>query len=116
MHGLWTIYHLDVKSAFLYGEVQEGVYVDQPPGFMKKGYEFKVYRLKEALSRLTQIPRTWYACIDSHRAIFGFKKSSYEHTLYMKRDYSVIIIVWLYEDDLIYTGDNPQMLEEFKHQ
>lgn len=45
----WTMYQLDVKSAFLYGELKEVVYVDQPEGFVKKGEEDKVYRLNKAL-------------------------------------------------------------------
>lgn len=53
----WCVYQLDVKSAFLYGELKEEVYVDQPEGFIRVGEEDKVYRLKKALYDLKQAPR-----------------------------------------------------------
>jgi hypothetical protein len=53
----WLVHHLDVKSAFLNGELKEEVYVVQPPGFVKKGREHKVYKLDKALYGLRQAPR-----------------------------------------------------------
>ena len=112
----WIVFHLDVKSAFLYGELQEEVYVNQPPGFVRKGNENKVYRLKKALYGLKQAPRTWYTRINSVFAKLGFEKCPYEHTLYAKKNNNKILIVCLYMDDLIYTGSDSQMIEEFKKQ
>lgn len=48
----WCIFQLDVKSAFLYGELSEAVYIEHPQGFVKKGEEEKVYKLKKALCGL----------------------------------------------------------------
>ncbi|XP_075475779.1 uncharacterized protein LOC142511839 [Primulina tabacum] len=62
----WTIYQLDVKSAFLHGELNEEVFVQQPPGYEQKGNEQKVYRLKKALYGLKQVPRAWYSRIESY--------------------------------------------------
>ena len=76
----WCIYQLDVKSAVLYGELNEEVYVDQPEGFVKKGEENKVYRLRKALYSLKQAPRAWFSKIESYFKNEGFEKSNYDHT------------------------------------
>lgn len=55
----WPIFQLDVKSAFLHGDLKEQVFVKQPPGYVKVGDEFKVYQLKKALYELKQAPRAW---------------------------------------------------------
>ncbi|KAL0556123.1 hypothetical protein IC582_004633 [Cucumis melo] len=60
----WPVYQFDVKSAFLNGELQEEVYVEQPEGFVKKDSEEKVYKLTKALYGLKQAPRVWYSKID----------------------------------------------------
>ncbi|GLU00272.1 hypothetical protein SLE2022_176510 [Rubroshorea leprosula] len=85
----WPIYQLDVKSAFLHGNLQEQVFVDQPPGYVKSGSEHKVYRLKKALYGLKQAPRAWYSRIDAYFLKEGFQKCPYEHTLYIKFEMEV---------------------------
>ena len=62
----WPIYQLDVKSAFLQGDLQEQVHADQPPGYVKHGNENKVYKLKKALYGLKQPPRARYNHIDAY--------------------------------------------------
>ncbi|BBG95348.1 multidrug resistance-associated protein 9 [Prunus dulcis] len=102
----WKLFQLDVKSAFLNGILQEEVYVDQPD---------KVYKLYKALYGLTQAPRAWYGEIDSYFAKCGFEKSLSEATLYTKtRGEHDILIVFIYVDDIVYTGNNQEMLDEFK--
>ncbi|KAK1398462.1 hypothetical protein POM88_008325 [Heracleum sosnowskyi] len=111
----WPIFQLDVKSAFLQGDLEEEVFVDQPPGYVKSGSEHKVYRLKKALYGLKQAPRAWYSRIDAYFLKEGFKRCPYEHTLYTKiGDDGKLVIVCLYVDDLIYTGNDSAMIEKFK--
>ena len=111
----WTIYQLDVKSAFLHGELSEEVFVEQSPGYEQKGNEQKVYKLKKALYGLKQAPRAWYSRIESYFMKEGFKKCHYEHTLFIKTGKGgKILIVCLYVDDLIFTGNDEIMFAEFK--
>lgn len=56
----WTVYQLDVKSAFLDGELIEDVFIEQPHGYEVKGEEDKVYKFKKVLYGLKQAPRAWY--------------------------------------------------------
>jgi hypothetical protein len=67
-----SVHHLDVKSAFLNGDLGEEVYVSQPPGFVKQGQEQKVYKLRKALYGLRQVPRAWNSKLDSVLHELGF--------------------------------------------
>ena len=80
----WSIYQLDFKSAFLNGVLEEEIYIEQPPGFVVKGQEAKVLRLKKALYGLKQAPRAWYNIIDQYFTNQGFRRSKSEPTLYIK--------------------------------
>lgn len=86
----WKIYQMDVKSAFLNGFLDEEVYVEQPPGYVRKGHEAKVYKLKKALYGLKQAPRAWYTHIDTYLLQHGFQKCPYEHTLYIKSNANAV--------------------------
>ena len=111
----WVIYQLDVKSAFLHGELSENVYVEQPLGYVKEGEEHKVYKLIKALYGLKQAPRAWYSKIEAYFSKEGFQRCEYEHTLFIKTEAgNKILIVSLYVDDLIYTGNDEGLLQGFK--
>ncbi|KAG7598707.1 Zinc finger CCHC-type superfamily [Arabidopsis suecica] len=110
----WEIFQLDVKSAFLHGELKEDVYVRQPEGFIKNGEEEKVYKLRKALYGLKQAPRAWYSRIEGYFLKEEFERCSSEHTLFTKVKGGNILIVSLYVDDLIFTGNNIAMCDEFK--
>ena len=70
----WKVHHMDVKSAFLNGDLTEEVYVEQPLGYEKKGEERKVYKLKKALYGLKQAPRAWNAKLDRSLVSLIFKR------------------------------------------
>ena len=111
----WPIFKLDVKSAFLHGDLQEDVFIDQPPGYVKLGSEHKVYKLKKTLYGLKQAPRAWYNHIDAYFLKEGFQKCPYEHTIYTKiGDGGKFLMVCLYVDGLTYTGNDRAMFENFK--
>lgn len=110
----WKICQLDVKSAFLNGFLEEEIYVEQPEGFVVKGHEDKVYLLKKALYGLKQAPRAWYSRIDEYLSKLGFVKSLSESTLYIKGDHANFIVISLYVDDLLVTGNNVELIQQFK--
>ncbi|KAL8087732.1 hypothetical protein AgCh_037766 [Apium graveolens] len=111
----WKIFQMDVKSTFLNGYLEEEVYIEQPPGYVQKGQEDKVYRLKKAFYGLKQAPRAWNTRVDEYFQKNGFVKSPYEHALYTKTNSREdIMIMCLYVDDMIFTGNNPGMFNDFK--
>lgn len=111
----WKVYQLDVKYAFLHGELMEDVYVGQPIDFVKKGEPHKVYKIRKALYGLEQAPRAWFSCIEAYFLKEGFEKCSSEQTLFVKTSIQgKLLIVSLYVDDLIYTGNDESMMGEFK--
>ena len=112
----WNVFQLDVKSAFLHGELNEEVFVQQPQGYEKKGEEGKVYKLRKALYGLKQAPRAWYSKIEAYFVREGFERCFCEQTLFTKStNGGKILIVSLYVDDLIYTGNDKSMCDGFKN-
>ncbi|KAK2352556.1 putative mitochondrial protein [Trifolium repens] len=111
----WPLFHMDVKSAFLNGPLEEEVYVLQPPGFEVESDRDKVYKLEKALYGLKQAPRAWNKRIDQFLSNEGFVKCSVEFGVYMKgTDISNAILICLYVDDFLITGSNTDSIEKFK--
>ena len=84
---------MDVKSAFLNGDLSEEVYVSQPPGYEVAGQEGSVMRLRKALYGLHQAPRAWYAKLDETLASLGFTRSPLEHAVYRRGDTQSYLLV-----------------------
>lgn len=94
---------MDVKSAFLNGDLNEEIYVDQPPEFIVAGFE-KVYLLKRALYGLEQAPRAWYHKIHTFLINCGFICSHADSNLYVLLDGNIVaLLIILYVDDRIIT-------------
>jgi len=110
----WEIHHMDVKSAFLNGDLVEEVYVQQPPGFVAKGDSSKVLKLKKALYGLRQAPRAWNARLDKELLKLGFERNPLEHAVYRRSHCKGNLLVGVYVDDLIITGPNRAGIDEFK--
>ena len=111
----WRIFQMDVKSASLNRYLEEELYVEQPIGYVVEGREDKVLKLKKALYGLKQAPRAWNSRNEKYFQVNGFSKCPREHALYCKvHKNGDILIVCLYVDDLIFTGNNPGMFEDFK--
>ncbi|KAL1189087.1 Retrovirus-related Pol polyprotein from transposon RE2 [Cardamine amara subsp. amara] len=114
-HG-WEIHHLDVKTAFLHGELKETVFVSQPEGFEKKGSEGKVYKLNKALYGLRQAPRAWNNKLNCILMELKFEKCSKEPSVYRKEVRKDLLIIGVYVDDLFVTGTSSEIIKRFKEE
>ena len=110
----WELHHLDVKTAFLHGELNEEVYVTQPEGFEKKGEEHKVFKLSKALYGLRQAPRAWNTKLDRVLKSLRFKKCMKESSVYRREEGDKLLIIAIYVDDLFVTGNSTKIIKEFK--
>lgn len=115
-HAGWSVHHMDVKSAFLNGELDEEVYVSQPQGFVDDKHPQRVLRLNRALYGLRQAPRAWNAKLDASLHELGFKRSQTEHAMYTRGEGDDRLIVGVYVDDLIITGARDTEIRKFKEE
>nr|GEZ78717.1 hypothetical protein [Tanacetum cinerariifolium] len=103
IQNVWTLVDcpkgMDVKSAFLYGTIDEEVYVMQPPGFQDSEFLAKVYKVEKAMYGLHQAPRAW---------------GTIDQTLFIKKQRGDFILVQVYVDDIIFGSSNPQLCREFE--
>ncbi|GJS83963.1 putative ribonuclease H-like domain-containing protein [Tanacetum coccineum] len=98
----FIVYQMDVKSAFLYGTIDEEVYVSQPPGFVDPDHPTKVYKVVKALYGLHQAPRAWYATLSTFLEKHGYKRGTIDKTLFIRRNKKDIMLVQVYVDDIIF--------------
>ena len=91
---------MDIKIDFLNGELDEEIYMDQPIGFVTKGQEHKVCKLKRSIYGLKQSSRQWYLRI--HRVVLsnGFTMIEEDHCVYVKRSKGSFIVLSLYVNDI----------------
>ncbi|GJT40032.1 putative ribonuclease H-like domain-containing protein [Tanacetum coccineum] len=90
------VYQMDVKSAFLYGTIDEEVYVSQPPGFVDPDHPTKVYKVVKALYGLHQAPRAWYDFLNILSTFLekhGYKRGTIDKTLFIRRNKKDIMLV-----------------------
>ncbi|GJT64749.1 putative ribonuclease H-like domain-containing protein [Tanacetum coccineum] len=81
----FVVYQMDVKSAFLYGKIEEEVYVCQPPGFEDPDFPDRVYKVEKALYGLHQAPRAWYETLSTYLLDNEFQRGKIDKTLFIKR-------------------------------
>ncbi|GJS27662.1 putative ribonuclease H-like domain-containing protein [Tanacetum coccineum] len=110
----FIVYQMDVKSAFLYGKIDEEVYVSQPPGFVDPKYPKKVYKVVKALYGLHQAPRAWYATLSTFLLKSGYRRGTIDKTLFIKKDKNDIMLVQVYVDDIIFGSTKRSWCDEFE--
>ncbi|GKD97304.1 copia protein, partial [Tanacetum coccineum] len=81
----FVVYQMDVKSAFLYGKIEEEVYYCQPPGFKDPDFPDIVYKVEKALCGLHEAPRAWYETLSTYLLDNGVQRGKIDKTLFIKR-------------------------------
>jgi hypothetical protein len=112
-HCNFKVFQMDVKSAFLNGELEEEVYVEQPPGFENAELHDFVYKLFKALYGLKQAPRAWYDTLSTFLLENQFTRGVVDKTLFYKHHGKDIILVQIYVDDIIFGSTNERLCEKF---
>ncbi|MCO5576338.1 hypothetical protein L7F22_030147 [Adiantum nelumboides] len=101
----WILHQMDVKNAFLHGDLQKEVCMEQPQGFQDTGHPNYVCKLQQALYGLKQAPRAWHDKIAQYLITIGFHMAHADHSLYVQKTEAKIVIITIYVDDLIIGGD-----------
>ncbi|GJU57724.1 retrovirus-related pol polyprotein from transposon TNT 1-94 [Tanacetum coccineum] len=115
-HKNMMIYQMDVKVAFLNGELKEEVYVSQPEGFVDQNNPSHVYKLKKALYGLKQAPRAWCDMLLRFLISQQFSKGAIDPTLFTRHAGNDLLLVQIYVDDIIFASTNTAMCNEFANQ
>ena len=110
----WELHHLDVKTAFLNGEIMEDIYITQLEGFKVKGKEDHILKFQKALYGLKQAPRAWNLKLNEVLLQKGFVRSKSDYAIYYTIEMQERIIIGVYVDDMIITGSNSYKIVEFK--
>ncbi|GKB17056.1 transposable element [Tanacetum coccineum] len=106
---------LDVKTAFLHGDLEEEIYMSQPEGFVVQGKEDYVCKIRKSLYGLKQSPRQWYKRFDSFMVQHGFSRSAYDCCVYHKRAPSgSLIYLLLYVDDMLVAAKDMEEIKKLK--
>ena len=113
-HFDYEIWQMDVKTAFLNGNLTEGVYMMQPEGYVDLTNAGKICKLRKSIYGLKQASRRWNICFDEVVKGFGFIKNEEEACVYKKESGSSVTFLILYVDDILLIGNNIPILESVK--
>jgi len=111
----WPLYQLDIKNAFLHGDLKEEVYMEQPPGFVAQGGETNlVCKLKRSLYGLKQSPRAWFGRFSTVLQDFGLIRSKVDHSVFYRHQQGKSIYLVVYVDDIVITGNDAEGMVQLK--
>lgn len=105
----FVVHQMDVKTAFLNGDLDEDIYMEQPDGMIGEGEEKLVWKLHKSLYGLKQAPRVWYMKLDTFLKNIGFTRCERDYSVYAEKGTGVILAV--YVDDLIIVGVERDVIE-----
>ncbi|RVX07454.1 Retrovirus-related Pol polyprotein from transposon TNT 1-94 [Vitis vinifera] len=111
----WCLQQLDIKNAFLNGDLEEEVYMDIPPGFEESMAKNQVCKLQKSLYGLKQSPRAWFDRFTKAVLKLGYKQGQADHTLFVKKSHAgKMAILIVYVDDIILSGNDMEELQNLK--
>ena len=110
-----SLHQMDVKTAFLNGELKEEIYMKQPPGYAQKGKEALVCLLHKSLYGLKQSARCWNEELDTQLKKMKFRQSSYDPCIYVRSEENEVFIIAVYVDDMIFGGEKEITIENMKN-
>ncbi|GER47805.1 gag-pol polyprotein [Striga asiatica] len=113
-HMDYEVWQMDVKTAFLNGNLQEDIYMQQPEGFIAEGREHLVCKLNRSIYGLKQASRSWNIRFDEVIQSYGFTQCPDEHCVYKKISGSVVVFLVLYVDDILLIGNSKKELSDVK--
>ncbi|KAM1015922.1 hypothetical protein ACFX2A_046661 [Malus domestica] len=108
------LHQMDVKTAFLNGDLEECIYMKQPTGFVERGKENMVCQLNKSIYGLKQASRQWYLKFDQIVSSQGFEENKLDDCIYLKFSGSQFIFLVLYVDDILLASSCPQLLQRTK--
>ena len=112
--GDMKLHQMDVKTAFLNGELSEEVFMSQPEGFVEKGKENFVCRLKKSIYGLKQSPCCWNTALDDHLKKMKFVQTKGDPCIYVSKDGAETVIIAVYVDDILIAGKTDKRIAEVK--
>ncbi|GKA08928.1 putative ribonuclease H-like domain-containing protein [Tanacetum coccineum] len=110
----FVVYQMDVKSVFLYGKIEEEVYVCKPPGFEDPDFPDRVYKVEKTLYGLHHAPRAWYETLSTYLWDNRFQRGKIDMTLFIKRYKGDILLVQVYVDDIIFGSTKKELCIAFE--
>nr|GEY40199.1 hypothetical protein [Tanacetum cinerariifolium] len=114
-HKLFTVFQMDVKTAFLHGTLKEDVCVCQPEGFIDVDHPSHVFKLKKALYGLKQAPHAWYDELSTFLLQNHFFRGTTDPMLFIRRFVDDILVVHIYVDDIIFGSTHPRYTQLFSN-
>ena len=113
VHKGFKVYQMDVKSAFLNGELDTEVYLQKPPDFVNVSFPNYCYKLRKAVYRLKQAPRAWYETLTDFLKCYSFQRGILDPTLFWRSNGKHLMPVQIYVDDIIFGSTDASMVVDF---
>lgn len=111
------LHQMDVKMAFLHGELTEDIFMTQPEGYVDQKYPDYFWKLKKALYGLNQAPRRWFEKINDYLGKdLWFESCLYDSRFYVRRMNGCVLTITIYVDDILIAGNSLKAISEIKEE